>query len=103
LDFALRGGGTPAPVDPPRELVVAGAYRYLRNPMYAGVISMLAGEAALYRAAVLLGYAGALLFAFHWFVVGYEEPTLRKRFGEAHGRYCASVPRWVPRLRPWKG
>src|SRR5712671_4558419 len=79
LDFALRGRGTPAPMDPPRELVVAGAYRYMRNPMYAGVISMLAGEAALYRGVVLLGYAGALLVAFHWFVVGYEEPTLRRK------------------------
>ncbi len=102
-EFAVRGRGTPAPVDPPRELVVAGAYRYVRNPMYIGVLSMLVGEAALYRAGVLLGYAGALFLAFHWFVVTYEEPTLRRRFGASHERYCAAVPRWLPRLRPWNG
>jgi len=102
-DFAVRGRGTPAPVDPPRELIVAGVYRYVRNPMYLGVLSMVVGEAALYRATVLLGYAGALLLAFHLFVVTYEEPTLRRRFGASHERYCAAVPRWLPRLRPWKG
>jgi protein-S-isoprenylcysteine O-methyltransferase Ste14 len=57
----------------------------------------------MYRAGVLLGYAGALLLAFHLFVVTYEEPTLRRRFGASHERYCAAVPRWLPRLRPWKG
>ena len=102
-DFAVRGRGTPAPVDPPRELVVSGPYRYVRNPIYLGVLSMVVGEAALYRASVLLGYAGALLLAFHLFVVTYEEPTLRRRFGASHERYCAAVPRWLPRLRPWNG
>ncbi len=102
-DFAVRGRGTPAPVDPPRELVVSGPYRYVRNPIYLGVLSMVVGEAALYRASVLLGYAGALLLAFHLFVVTYEEPTLRRKFGAAHERYCASVPRWLPRLKPWTG
>jgi protein-S-isoprenylcysteine O-methyltransferase Ste14 len=102
-DFAMRGRGTPAPIDPPRELVVAGVYRYVRNPMYIGVLSMLVGEAVLYRADVLLGYAAALFLAFHLFVVAYEEPTLRRKFGASHERYCASVPRWLPRLRPWNG
>ncbi len=102
-DFAVRGRGTPAPVDPPRELVVSGPYRYVRNPLYLGVLLMVVGEAALYRASVLLGYAGALLLAFHLFVVTYEEPTLRRKFGAAHERYCASVPRWLPRPKPWTG
>ena len=100
-DFAVRGRGTPAPVDPPRELIVTGAYKYVRNPMYLGVFAMVVGEAALYRAEVLLGYAGALLLAFHLFVTTYEEPTLRNKFGASHERYCAAVPRWLPRLRPW--
>jgi protein-S-isoprenylcysteine O-methyltransferase Ste14 len=102
-DFAMRGRGTPAPIDPPRELIVVGVYRYVRNPMYLGVLAMVVGEAALYRAGVLLGYAGALLLAFHLFVVTYEEPTLRRKFGASHQRYCASVPRWLPRSRPWSG
>ena len=100
-DFAVRGRGTPAPVDPPRQLIVAGAYKFVRNPMYVGVLAMVLGEAALYRAGVLLGYAGALLLTFHLFIVTYEEPTLRRKFGASHERYCASVPRWLPRLRPW--
>jgi len=102
-DFAVRGRGTPAPLDPPRELIVSGLYRFMRNPMYLGVLSMVVGEAALVRAGVLLGYAGALLLAFHLFVVTYEEPTLRRKFGPSHERYCAAVPRWLPRLRPWRG
>jgi len=102
-DFATRGRGTPAPVDPPRTLVVAGVYRYVRNPMYLGVLGVLIGEAALFRSSALLGYAGAFFLACHLFVTTYEEPTLRKKFGAAHELYCASVPRWLPRLKPWTG
>jgi len=102
-NFALRGRGTPAPVDPPRVLVITGPYRYVRNPMYLGVLAMVVGEAAMHRTGVLLGYAGALLLTFHLFVTTYEEPALRKKFGAAHDRYCASVPRWLPRPRPWRG
>jgi len=102
-DFAMRGRGTPAPVDPPRQLVVAGVYRYVRNPMYLGVLCMLVGEAALFHATVLLGYAGAFFLACHLFVISHEEPTLRRKFGPAHERYCAAVPRWFPRLTPWTG
>ena len=101
--FVARGEGTPAPFDPPRKFVAAGPYKFVRNPMYVGVLAMVLGEAALYRAGVLLGYAGALLLTFHLFVVTYEEPTLRRKFGASHERYCASVPRWLPRLRPWIG
>ena len=102
-DFAMRGGGTPAPVDPPRTLVIAGLYRYVRNPIYLGVLGVLIGEALLFRASVLLGYAGAFFLACHLFVTMYEEPTLRRKFGAAHERYCESVPRWFPRLKPWTG
>jgi protein-S-isoprenylcysteine O-methyltransferase Ste14 len=102
-DFAVRGRGTPAPVDPPRTLVVSGVYRYVRNPIYLGVLSVLVGEAMLFRSSVLLGYAGAFFLACHLFVTMVEEPTLRRKFGAAHERYCASVPRWLPRLKPWTG
>jgi protein-S-isoprenylcysteine O-methyltransferase Ste14 len=100
-DFATAGHGTPAPVDPPRDLVVTGLYRYARNPMYLGVLSLVLGEAALFGSVRLLGYAALLLVTFHLFVVLYEEPGLRYRFGDGYLHYCAGVRRWLPRLRPW--
>jgi protein-S-isoprenylcysteine O-methyltransferase Ste14 len=98
-DFAFAGRGTPAPVDPPKELVARGLHRYVRNPMYVGVVTLLFGEALLFGSLALLEYAAAASLFFHLFVLLYEEPTLRRRFGESYRRYCASVPRWVPRAR----
>jgi len=95
-DFVRRGRGTPAPYDPPRALVVAGLYRYVRNPQYVGVILVAVGEAMLAEAAVLLGYAAVLAVAYHLFVRYYEEPTLGRVFGESYARYRAAVPRWLP-------
>jgi protein-S-isoprenylcysteine O-methyltransferase Ste14 len=95
--FVSVGRGTPAPIDPPRELVAVGAYRFVRNPMYVGVISAVLGEAILFRSSALAVYAGALLIAFHLFVTQYEEPSLRRRFGDSYERYLAAVPRWLPR------
>src|SRR5215217_2788647 len=95
VDFVRRGRGTPAPYDPPRELVVAGLYRYVRNPQYVGVFLVVVGEALLARAGILLGYAVLLMIAYHLFVVFYEEPTLGRVFGESYARYRATVPRWV--------
>jgi protein-S-isoprenylcysteine O-methyltransferase Ste14 len=100
-DFATVGRGTPAIVDPPRELVVTGLYRYLRNPMYLGVLSMVLGQAALSGSVRLLRYSIGLLAVFHLFVVLFEEPNLRARFGDGYLRYCSGVRRWLPRLRPW--
>jgi len=97
--FALVGKGTPAPVDPPKELVVAGPYRYVRNPMYLGVVLVLLGEALIWASPTLLRYAALILLAFHLFVVYYEEPNLRRRFGEAYVHYCRSVPRWLPAVK----
>jgi protein-S-isoprenylcysteine O-methyltransferase Ste14 len=96
-DFAARGRGTGAPFDPPRALVVAGLYRVVRNPMYVGVVSIVLGEALLWRSWTLLAWAATLLAGFHLRVVTYEEPTLRRLFGDAFTRYCAAVPRWLPR------
>jgi protein-S-isoprenylcysteine O-methyltransferase Ste14 len=95
-DFVRRGRGTPAPYDPPRELVVAGLYRYTRNPQYVGVLAVVCGEALLTGAAVLFGYAAVLALGYHLFVTLHEEPALRRLFGDAYVRYCAAVPRWLP-------
>lgn len=98
-DFATLGRGTPAPIDAPRVLVARGLYRTVRNPMYVGVLSVLAGEALFFESALLGVYAGLIGLAFHLFVVYYEEPTLRRTFGEAYVEFCQRVPRWLPRLR----
>jgi protein-S-isoprenylcysteine O-methyltransferase Ste14 len=97
-DFAMVGRGTPAPIDPPKELVVRGLYRVTRNPMYLGVLSVIAGESWLFGSAPLAFYTFVVFACFHCFVIGYEEPTLRRSFEGAYQRYCAAVPRWLPRL-----
>jgi len=97
VEFIRWGRGTPAPYDPPRELVVAGLYRYIRNPQYVGVLLVVVGEALLAEAPILLGYAGLLAIAYHLFVRYYEEPTLGRLFGEAYARYRQTVPRWLPK------
>ena len=94
LDFA-RAAGTPAPIDPPKELVARGLYRYSRNPMYLGVLAMVIAQALFFASPGTLLYAALLFLAFHAFVVLYEEPTLARSFGAAYQRYLASVPRWV--------
>lgn len=99
-DFIHRGRGTPAIYDPPRELVVAGPYRYVRNPQYVGVVLVILGEALLTGMAVLFGYAALMAVGYHLFVRYYEEPTLGRLFGESYARYRAAVPRWLPR---WPG
>jgi protein-S-isoprenylcysteine O-methyltransferase Ste14 len=97
-DFTFIGMGTPAPIDPPKVLVVKGLYCYVRNPMYVGITLVLLGEALLFQSAVLLLYAGLLLVCANLFVVYYEEPTLRRLFGPSYESYCKSVGRWIPRL-----
>ena len=101
--FALEGRGTPAPVLPTEHLVVTGLYRFVRNPMYVGVLSVILGLGLLLGDTRVLGYGAAVWLGFFLFVVGYEEPTLRRTFGEEYERFCANVPRWIPRLRPWRG
>lgn len=96
-DFATAGGGTPAPVDPPRKLVVRGLYRYTRNPMYLGVLGVVAGWAALFGSPALAIYGLGMAACFHLFVVLYEEPHLRRTFGSEYEQYCSGVGRWLPR------
>ena len=98
LTFALVGRGTPLPLDPPRRLVVRGPYKYVRNPMYLGAVTALAGAAAFYRSGPLALYAACFLLVVHAFVVWYEEPTLRATFGADYARYCRRVRRWRPKL-----
>ena len=103
LRFALQGLGTPAPVFPTRHLVVTGLYRFVRNPMYVSVGSTILGQALLFASAALLEYGAVVWLLAHLFVLLYEEPALRGSFGAEYGRFCAEVPRWIPRLTPWRG
>jgi protein-S-isoprenylcysteine O-methyltransferase Ste14 len=82
----------------PKRLVAAGPYRWVRNPIYVGAFLVVLGEAGLFLSLALLVYAGAMAIFCHLFVVGYEERTLRRRFGEAYMEYLQTVPRWIPRL-----
>jgi protein-S-isoprenylcysteine O-methyltransferase Ste14 len=95
-DFAAEGRGTLAPVDPPKQLVVQGLYRYVRNPMYLGVLLVLVGETALFRSPAMLQYTLIWFIVVNLFVVLYEEPSLKSRFGDSYERYRHSVHRWLP-------
>jgi protein-S-isoprenylcysteine O-methyltransferase Ste14 len=92
--FALEGLGTPAPIDPPKKLVVSGLYRWIRNPMYQGVLFILLGECLLFPSRDLSIFTASIALAFHASVVFYEEPILRSRFGASYNDYCRKVPRW---------
>lgn len=94
-DFYAAGRGTLAPWTPPARLVTVGLYRWSRNPMYIAVSLVLLGWALVHRSAMLLGYAVAVMAAFHLRVVVGEEPWLDRRFGEAWRRYASRVPRWL--------
>jgi protein-S-isoprenylcysteine O-methyltransferase Ste14 len=97
--FALRGRGTPAPIDPPKKLVEEGPYRIVRNPMYWSVAFVLLGEALVFHSLTLAGLAAALFAGANLFVLFYEEPVLRRKFGDQYEDYCRRVPRWLPRLK----
>jgi protein-S-isoprenylcysteine O-methyltransferase Ste14 len=100
--FVWNGFGTPAPIAPPSRLVVTGFYRHVRNPMYVAVLAVVIGEALIYAEAWLFAYAAGFVVAGHLFVVLYEEPSLRRKFPQDYPTFIAAVPRWIPRLRPWR-
>jgi len=100
--FAIQGLGTPAPVLPTRHLVVTGLYRYVRNPMYVAVVAVILGQAILFGDLRLMTYGGLLWLSFHGFVLAYEEPVLAESFGVQYEDFRANVPRWIPRLSPWR-
>jgi protein-S-isoprenylcysteine O-methyltransferase Ste14 len=97
LTFVFIGKGTPAPFDPPRKLVIRGPYRFVRNPMYIGAGMTIAGAALFYESLSISIYAGLFFLITHLFVVFYEEPTLRRTFGDEYEAYCRRVRRWQPR------
>jgi protein-S-isoprenylcysteine O-methyltransferase Ste14 len=99
VTFVGRGRGTPAPFDPPRQLVVLGPYRMVRNPMYLGAALALAGAALYYQSWALLAYSAGFLLITHLFVISYEEPTLHSTFGPAYLQYCERVRRWCPTIQ----
>lgn len=101
--FVREGRGTPAPSAPTQELVVGGLYRYVRNPMYVGVGLVIAGQCLALRSASLVVWLALFAAAVTAFVVGYEQPTLRARYGASYDAYRASVPAIVPRLRRGAG
>jgi protein-S-isoprenylcysteine O-methyltransferase Ste14 len=101
--FVVEGLGTPAPVAPTERLVVGGAYRHVRNPMYLAVGATIVGQALLLGQPGLLFYAAAFGVAVYCFVRLYEEPTLSARFGPSYEAYRRAVPGWLPRVRPWQG
>ena len=103
-DFGATGQGTPVPILPPKRLVVVGLYRYVRNPMYVGFFAGWTGLWIVFGHANAVAIAIALLvvFGIHLFVLFYEEPTLRTKFGDDYVEYCRNVRRWIPRLRAWQ-
>lgn len=97
--FTFMGYGTPAPIDPPKELVVSGLYRYVRNPIYVSVILILLGHFLWFGFWWLLLYAGLAFVVTHLYVTFYEEPNLGKRFGASYEVYLSKVPRWIPKFK----
>jgi len=100
--FAWQGLGTPAPIAPPTRLVVSGPYRYVRNPMYVALVVILLGEALLFGDGRVFAWAGVFWLMCHVFILVYEEPVLARTFRADYDKYRANVPRWIPRLVPWK-
>jgi protein-S-isoprenylcysteine O-methyltransferase Ste14 len=100
FEFARSGRGTLSPMDPPRHLVVRGLYRHVRNPMYLSVTTLVLGEFVVTRSLGLAVYWVIWFGITNLFVIGYEEPTLRRQFGESYDAYRRQVPRWIPRIRP---
>jgi protein-S-isoprenylcysteine O-methyltransferase Ste14 len=102
VQFA-QAGGTPAPVAPTQRLVATGLYRYVRNPMYIAVSGLIFAQMWLFGSAALLAYGVVIATAFVLFVLAYEEPALRRAYGDEYARYCRNVPAWLPRPSPWRG
>ena len=98
-NFLKEGHGTPAPMDPPKDLVAVGFYRYVRNPMYVGILLILIGHILWFGFWSLLVYSAFAFLITHLFVTLYEEPTLKKKFGAAYEEYLERVPRWIPKFQ----
>lgn len=95
LRFATEGKGTISPIDPTKKLVAKGLYRYSRNPMYVGAMTLLIGEAIFWQSLMLALYAGTVFIAFNLFIILHEEPRLRRDFGAEYEEYFRNVRRWL--------
>src|SRR5215216_6459987 len=98
IDIVRRGSGTPAHIDPPKQLIITGYYRHIRNPIYLGALLALLGHIAWSGSALVIAYFVCYLIAFHILIVFFEEPVLRKTFGREYDEYSSSVPRWIPKV-----
>jgi protein-S-isoprenylcysteine O-methyltransferase Ste14 len=103
VTFVRQGKGTAMPLLPPTKFVAIGLYKYVRNPMYVGLLVVIIAEAAFFRSVWLLVYASLLWLAVHSYVVNIEEPDLGRRFGIAYEEYLMETPRWIPRPPRHKG
>jgi protein-S-isoprenylcysteine O-methyltransferase Ste14 len=99
-EFA-RALGTPLPLAPTQHLVVTGFYRFVRNPMYVGLLTAILGQALLFGSPALVIYAAVVWVATASFVHWYEEPTLTRQYGREYELYRHHVRAWLPRVRPW--
>lgn len=102
LTFIFVGKGTPFHALPADKLIIKGLYRYVRNPMVIGVLFVFLGEAIFFESTVILIYMIIGISVYNLFLVIYEEPQLRRRFGDSYIKYCREVPRWIPRLTPYR-
>ena len=102
IRFVRVGRGTLVPIVPTKVLVVDGFYRYVRNPMYVGMLALIAGQALLCLSRDLAMYLVGIALFFHLFVMAYEEPKLRQTYGASYEEFCRHVPRWIPRMTPWQ-
>ncbi len=100
--FINLGKGTLAPWDPPKKLIISGAYAYVRNPMIIGVLMILWGESLIFSSGEIFLWSAIFITSMHLNIVYDEEPDLKKRYGQEYKEYMKNVPRWIPRLKPWK-
>ncbi len=101
--FVHEGRGTLAPIVPTEKLVIRGAYRFVRNPMYLAVLAMIFGQVLVFQSWALAVYGTIVAVTFDLFVRFYEEPTLQRTYGDEYVRYRVAVSRWAPRSSPWRG
>lgn len=99
--FVFIGKGTPIPFTPTKELIVTGFYRFVRNPLYIAGVFVLTGEAWLFQSIGIFIYCLVMFGIFNIHIL-MEETLLADKFGAAYEQYRNSVPRWIPRLTPYK-
>jgi protein-S-isoprenylcysteine O-methyltransferase Ste14 len=100
--FVTEGIGTPAPIAPPKHLVVGGFYRYVRNPMYVALVALILGQGLWLAQPSVLIYGVIVWVITALFVKIYEEPTLANTYGEEYEDYRRHVRAWIPRRSPWR-